>query len=194
MDPVPNAEPPVTPTPGEGGPRPPTAKRLTGLLLVGLGSALMIIGALMPWIRTSVRGAPDGLALSYLGIDLPDGKIVLGLGVILVAASLVCWLAGSPSVARAAALVIVVAAFAGVGVTAVTLISVDSRFQDSAVSDFLDQVDNPTDQLRSAVDSLLTLELSAGPFAVIGGGILAVAGGALTFSWANSRARDAEGI
>jgi hypothetical protein len=153
----------------------------------------MIIGALMPWIRTSLRGAPDELALSYLGIDLPDGKFVLGLGVILVAASLVCWLAGSASVARVASLVIVVAAFAGVGITTVTLISADARFQDSVVSDILDQIDNPTDQMRSDVDSLLTLELSAGPFAVIGGGILAVAGGALTFSWANRRARDAEG-
>jgi hypothetical protein len=155
---------------------------------------LMIIGALMPWIRTSVRGAPEGLALSYLGIDLPDGKIVFGLGVILVAASLVCLLAASPSIARIAALVIVVAAFAGVGITTVTLITADSRFQDSVVSDILDQIDNPTDQMRSDVDSLLTLELSAGPFAVIGGGILAVVGGALTFSWANRRARDTEGV
>jgi hypothetical protein len=192
MDPVPNPEPPVTPTPDGGGPTPPTTKRLAGLLLAGLGSTLMIIGALMPWIRTSLRDAPDGLALTYLGIDLPDGKFVLGLGVILVAASLVCWLAGSASVARVAALVIVVAAFAGVGITTVTLISADSRFQDSVVSDILDRIDNPTDQMRSDVDSLLTLELSAGPFAVIGGGILAVAGGALTFSWANRRAR-AEG-
>ena len=182
-------DPPAAPDDeGGSGPTPPATKRLVGLLLAGFGGLMMCIGALMPWVRTSLVGAPANVSPTYYGIDLPDGKVVLALGVVVLIALLVTRMA-SASLARTAALVIIIASFAGVGVTAVTLISAESRFKDSAVEDLLAQVDDPTAEMRSQIEELIDLQLSAGPFAVIGGGILAMAGGALTLAWARTRGR-----
>ncbi len=61
------------------GPPTPTARsmRLAGFGLTALGGLLIGVGALMPWIRSSLAGLPDALSPTYYGIDLPDGLIVL---------------------------------------------------------------------------------------------------------------------
>ncbi|HEY6566035.1 MAG TPA: hypothetical protein VI341_00835 [Actinomycetota bacterium] len=176
--------------PGASGPTPPATARLVGLLLTALGGLLMCVGALMPWVRTSLEGAPADFSPTYFGIDIPDGKVVLVLGVIIIAALIVSRLSKAASLARSASLVIIVAAFAGVGITTVTLITADSRFHDSAVDDIIEQIDSPTDEMRAQADELIDLQLASGPFAAIGGGILAVVGGAFTLAWANARARE----
>jgi hypothetical protein len=188
MDPQPDASGDVD-LPGAHGPTPSSTTRLAGALLAGFGGLLMCIGALMPWVRTSVEGAPDEVSPTYFGIDLVDGKVVLGLGVIVLVALVVSRVGASASLPRTAALVIIVAAFAGVGITTVTLLTADARFHDSAVDAVMDQIDSPTDEMRQQADELLNLELSSGPFAAIGGGILAVAGGAFTLASTNARSR-----
>ena len=175
--------------PGAHGPTPSGTTRLAGVLLAGFGGLLMCIGALMPWIRTSVEGAPAEVSPTYFGIDLVDGKVVMGLGVIILLALVVSRVGASASLPRTAALVIIVAAFAGVGITTVTLLTADARFHDSAVDAVMEQIESPTDEMRQQADQLISLELSSGPFAAIGGGILAVAGGAFTLAWANARSR-----
>jgi hypothetical protein len=167
-------------------PTPSDTKQLTGLLLGGLGGLLTCVGALMPWVRTTFEDAPDEVSPTWIGIDLTDGKVVFGLGIVVLAGLIVSRLAKSMSLARTAALVVIVAAFAAVGVAAVTLVTADSRFRDSTVEDILSTIGSTTDEVRSQIEELIDLELAAGPFAVIGGGILAVVGGALTLAWARS--------
>jgi hypothetical protein len=188
MDPQPDPSDDVA-LPGAHGPTPSSTTQLAGVLLAGFGGLLMCIGALMPWIRVAVEGAPAEASPTYFGIDLVDGEVVLGLGVIVLIGLVVSRVGASASLPRTAALVIIVAAFAGVGITTVTLLTADARFRDPAVDAVLDQVDSPTDAMRRQADQLVDLELSSGPFAAIGGGILAVAGGAFTLAWANARSR-----
>ena len=189
MDPVPSANDGVD-LPGAHGPTPSSTTRLVGGLLVGFGGLLMCVGALMPWVRTAIAGAPDEVSPTYFGIDLVDGKVVLGLGIIVIVALVVTRVSTSASLPRRAAIVIIVAAFAGVGITVVTLLTADARFHDSAVDAVMDQLESPTDEMRQQADELIDLELSSGPFAAIGGGIVAVAGGAFTLAWANARSRE----
>lgn len=188
MDPQPPDD--DTAPPGVSGPTPPATKRLAGLLLVALGALLMGIGALMPWVRTSYAEIPDEVSPTYFGIDLADGKVVLGLAVVILVALIVSRVARSVSVARAAALVIIVAAFAGAGVAVFTLFSADARVRDSAVETLLKAAGDPTDEQRASIEEDTELKLAVGPFAAIGGGILAVVGGALTLAWANALARE----
>ena len=47
--------------------------RLAGFGLTALGGLLIGVGALLPWIRSSLEGLPDEFSPTYYGIDLPDG-------------------------------------------------------------------------------------------------------------------------
>jgi hypothetical protein len=171
------------------GPTPPSTKQLVGLLLGGLGGMLLCIGALMPWVRTTFVGIPDEISPTYVGIDLPDGKVVFALGVAVLAGLIASRFVASATHARWAAIVAIVAGFAAVGVV-VVMVFTSSRFQDSAVESVLAQFESPTAEMASQVEELIGLDFSAGPFVAIGGGVLALVGGALVLAAANPRRRE----
>lgn len=147
---------------------------------------LVCIGALMPWVRTTFVGIPDEISPTYVGIDIADGKVVFGLGIAVLAGLITSRFVASASNARWAAVVAIVAGFAAMGVV-VVMVFTSSRFQDSAVESVLAQFESPTAEMRAQVEELIGLELSAGPFVSIGGGVLAVVGGALTLAAVNPR-------
>ena len=149
---------------------------------------LVCIGALMPWVRTTFVGIPDEISPTYVGIDIADGKVVFGLGIAVLAGLIAssvrrvgveCPLGGGRRDRR--------------GVRRdgrrVVMVFTSSRFQDSAVESVLAQFESPTAEMHAQVEELIGLELSAGPFVAIGGGVLAVVGGALTLAAVNPRDR-----
>ena len=77
--------------------------RLIGFLTGALGGALVCIGALLPWARTGLGGLPDAITPTYHGIDLPDGLVVLALGVVMLACLSITRVSSGGRVARVAA-------------------------------------------------------------------------------------------
>ena len=164
---------------------PPSTMRLVGFLTAGFGGLLICVGALLPWVRTSLEGLPPDLSPTYYGIDIPDGIVVLALGVIVLVCALIARTSTSTDARRGWAIVAIVASLIAIGVTTVALITADSRFRDTAVDDVLADIDSPTADERAQVDELIDLQLAAGPFAAIGGAILGVAGGSMLVSGAS---------
>jgi hypothetical protein len=189
MDPIDDQAIAIAP-PETATPRP--TMRLVGFLTAGFGGLLICVGALMPWVRTSLEGLPTNLSPTYYGIDIADGVVVLVLGAVVLICVLVARLTGSRLAQRACAVVAIVASLIAMGVTIATLVTADSRFQDTAVDDVLTNIDSPTADERAQVDQLIDLQLAAGPFAAIGGAILGIAGGAMLVSGASRSEADGD--
>ncbi len=171
-----------------------TSMRLAGFGLTALGGLLIGVGALMPWIRSSLEGLPDSFSPTYFGIDLPDGLIALTAAAVVLVGLAITRLASSPRARRAAAGAIVAASFVASAVAGAALVTATGRFESTAVDDILGDLDpsgNATEEQRAQVEDLVEIRLAPGPFAVLGGGLLAVVGGVLLFSWA-SRAGEIE--
>ena len=110
-----------------------TSLRLAGFGLTALGGMLIGVGALMPWIRTSLEGIPDAYSPTYYGIDLPDGLVVLAAAVVVLGGLAITRLAPSPRARRAAAGAVVTASFVALAIAGAAIVSAASRFEPTAV-------------------------------------------------------------
>ena len=158
-----------------------TSMRLAGFGLTALGGLLIGVGALMPWVRSSLEGLPDSFAPTYFGIDLPDGLICLGAAAIVLVGLATTRLASSPRARRVAAGAVVAASFPAI-------ITATARFEATAVDDIMGDLDpsgNASQEQREQVEELVVTQLAPGPFAVLGGGVLGVVGGVLLLSWSS---------
>jgi hypothetical protein len=168
-----------------------TSMRLAGFGLTALGGLLIGVGALMPWVRSSLEGLPDSFSPTYFGIDLPDGLICLGAAAIVLVGLATTRLASSPRARRVAAGAVIAASFVAFAVAGAAIITATARFETSAVDDILADLDpsgNASQEQREQVEDLIVTQLAPGPFAVLGGGVLGVVGGVLLLSWAGRTA------
>ncbi|HVF07220.1 MAG TPA: hypothetical protein VNC60_01425 [Actinomycetota bacterium] len=164
-----------------------TARRLAGFGLTALGGLLVGVGALLPWIRSSVRGLPDELSPTYYGIDLPDGLVVLAGAAVMLGGLAITRLAASPRTRRIGACAIVGAAFVTLVVAAVTTATAESRFEPAAVDEILAALDpsgTATAAQRSQIEASAETRLAAGSSVTMAGALLGMAGGLLVLSWA----------
>jgi hypothetical protein len=165
-----------------------TSLRLAGFGLTALGGMLIGVGALMPWIRTSLEGIPDAYSPTYYGIDLPDGKVALAAAVVVLGGLAITRLTSSPRARRIAAGAVVAASFVALAIAGAAIVSAASRFEPPAVDDILADLDpsgDATPEQREQVEELVETRLAPGPFAVLGGGVLGIVGGVLLLSWAS---------
>lgn len=165
-----------------------TSLRLAGFGLTALGGMLIGVGALMPWIRTSLEGIPDAYSPTYYGIDLPDGLVVLAAAAVVLGGLAITRLTSSPRARRIAAGAVVAASFVALAIAGAAIVSAASRFEPTAVDDILADLDpsgNATPEQRAQVEELVETRLAPGPFAVLGGGVLGIVGGVLLLSWAS---------
>lgn len=171
-------------------PAPPTrdaSKRLAAFGLTAFGGLLIGVGALMPWIRTSLQGLADGLSPTYFGIDLPDGVVALIAAFVVLGGLAVARLADSWRLRTAGAAAVVIGAFVALGAAGVAVVTAAERFEPTVVRDVLADLDpsgNATAEQREEVEELVETRLAAGPFIVVAGGGLATAGGLLLLSFA----------
>jgi hypothetical protein len=162
-----------------------TSLRLGGFLAGALGGALVCIGALLPWLRTGLDGLPEAITPTYYGIDLPDGLIVLALGLIM----LVCLgiaRASSGSRAKWAAIGLVTTAVLAGVVAGVSLATSPDRLENEAVDEVLADLGpggTATTEQRTQVEELMRVRPAQGPFVAIGGGALGALGGLLLLRW-----------
>jgi hypothetical protein len=162
-----------------------TSLRLGGFLAGALGGALVCIGALLPWLRTGLDGLPEAITPTYYGIDLPDGLIVLALGLIM----LVCLgiaRASSGSRAKWAAIGLVTTAVLAGVVAGVSLATSPDRLENEAVDEVLADLGpggTATTEQRTQVEELMRVRPAQGPFVAMGGGALGALGGLLLLRW-----------
>jgi hypothetical protein len=66
--------------------------------LTSLGGLLMVIGAILPFVTGSAGGPFEGQSLG--GLDTPDGKLYLGVGIGLVVLAVLMWAGRSPALKK----------------------------------------------------------------------------------------------
>jgi hypothetical protein len=167
------------------------SKRLAGFGLAGfglaaLGGLLIGVGALMPWIRSSVEGLPDEFSPTYYGIDLADGMVALLAGLVMLLALAATRIASSPGGRRTAAIVVIAASAVAFTAAGVAVITAASRFEEPAVDEVVAGTfgDDVTPEQRGQIEDLIQIRLAPAAFAVLGGGLLGVVGGVMLLSWA----------
>jgi hypothetical protein len=172
----------------------PTGIRLTGTACVALGAIAAGVGATREWAAIGFTADVEHAAdVSFHGIDVWDGKVVL----FAAAASLLMMLAmrisGSRStrVGLATALIVLGALCLGLPVT--DAVRAKDRFGGVEGVERLTgilsvQLGLPEDVVREPISDLLDqglrVEISPGPWITAAGGVLLVAGGVLGLAWA----------
>ena len=75
--------------------------------LTGLGGLLMVIGAILPFVTGSAGGPFEGQSLG--GLDTPDGKLYLGVGIGLIVFAFLIWAARSPALRKILGVLVILA-------------------------------------------------------------------------------------
>jgi hypothetical protein len=161
--------------------------RLAGFGLTALGGLLIGIGSLLPWIRSSLEGLPEAISPTYHGIDIPEGLVALGAGLVVLVALAMTRLASSAGARKAAAVAVIAASIVAIAAAGAAVVSARERIESTAVDDILGELNptgEPTAQQRAEVEELVVTTIAPGPFAVLGGGLLGALGGVLLLSWA----------
>jgi len=160
--------------------------RLVGLGLAAVGGLTIAIGALLPWIRSSLEGFPDGLSPTYLGIDLPDGIVAIAAGILVLASLVATRVASSTSARRLAAGLVIAGAVVAIVAAGTALVTAAGRFEPATVDDVIASLEASgsaaTPEQRAQVEDLVETRVALGLFAVLAGGALGVIGGLLLLS------------
>jgi hypothetical protein len=176
----------------------PTPLRFLGFLFTAVGGLLIAWGAISDWGTVVFLGSfPDS---ATPGVDLPEGKVALALGVLMLVAIVVMRIVSTTGARRAVALVICVAAGLALAIGVTDVVRADTRFGGYSVDQIAQahaDVDHiPLDQARRDVQSELALngsvDLGIGLWLVIAGGAIGLVGGLLDLAWVGEqRLRDA---
>lgn len=163
-----------------------TPMRLAGFGLTAFAGMLIGVGALMPWVRSSIVGFPDELSPMYYGIDLPDGLVVLVAAAVVLAGLAITRLTPSHRARRLATGAIIAGSFVALSVAGVAALTAAGRFEPAVVDDVLGDLDPSgivTADQREQIEELVETRLEPGPFVAIAGGVLGIIGGLLVLSW-----------
>lgn len=155
----------------------------------------MGIGAMLPWITTSLQGLADELSPTYFGVDLPDGLVVLGLAAVILAATLLIRARGRAG--HRSAVVALVGAIIVIGVCGTALATATARFEPTVVDDIMASIapaatpQDAAEDRRAQITELVVVRTGPGPWIALAGGALAFAGSTMTFAWVARRHRAA---
>lgn len=159
------------------------SRHAVGLGLTALGGVTIVIGALLPWIRSSLEGFPDGLSPTYLGIDLPDGIVAIAAGIVVLASLVATRIASSTPARRFAAWLVIAGAIVAIVAAGTALVTAAGRFEPATVDDVIASLEasgsTATPEQRAQVEDLVETRVAPGLFAVLAGGALGVVGGLL---------------
>lgn len=167
----------------------PTGLRVAGFLCVALGAVLAGVGATREWVAvgfaTDTKRAAE---LPVHGIDVWEGKVVLFAAAATLLVLLATRISGSRSTRRGLAMVIIVLGGLCVALPIFDAVTARHRFGDEGGLDryaaFLaSRVRLPEDVVRDQLSEQfqrdLRVEVSAGLWLAVAGGVLLVVGGGL---------------
>lgn len=163
----------------------PTSLRLAGFLALVLGATLLGVGGVGEWVTIGGFDAPTA------GIDVWEGLVAIGASFLALTGLLAIRLA-RPPVARAVAVVVIVAGLAAAGLAGADALRARTRFTDAGQRDRIARElaarsALPYEAIRAAIEeqfhSRFSVSLGPGIFLTIAGGVLVSAGGFLSRRW-----------
>jgi Tryptophan-associated transmembrane protein (Trp_oprn_chp) len=171
----------------------PTGLRVAGFVCVALGAVLAGVGATREWVTVGFTADTQHAAdLSVHGIDVWEGKVVLFAAAAALLVLLAMRISGSPGTRRGLAVVLIVLGTLCIALPVVDAVRARDRFAGSeGLERFVSSLsvklglpeDVVRDQLSAQFDKELRVEVSPGLWITVAGGVLLVAGGALSVAW-----------
>jgi hypothetical protein len=171
----------------------PTGLRLAGTACVALGAIAAGVGATREWatigFKADVQHAAD---VSVHGIDVWEGKFVLFAAVATLLVMLAMRISGSRGTRRGLAIALIVLGALCLALPGADAVRAKDRFGgvegvDRLAKTLSVQVGLPEDVVRERLRDLLAedlrVEISAGLWITVAGGVLLVAGGILGLVW-----------
>jgi hypothetical protein len=157
--------------------RRPTA----GAALMVLGGLLMAIGALLPFAKVEAGELPIP-AQTVGGLDTPDGKLFLGVGIGLVILGGLIWVAKSRAPRMVAAGLAIAAAGFMLYAAVVDITGIEDESLDAIAEAGAAQTPGVSvEQVRAALDQFnVSINTGIGLYIVLGGAAIAVIGGILS--------------
>lgn len=174
-----------------------TRLRLLGFLVLVGGSALAGVGATRLWATIGFVADTEGAAdVAVYGTDVWEGKVVLLIAGLALVAMIVMRVTKSGALRRTLGVALVLLGLVCVALPLVAAIRADDRFGGAEGLDRMAQIlsarlglpeDVIREQLAEQFERDLRVEVGAGLWLSIGGGVLIATGGALGFAWARTR-------
>ena len=180
----------------------PTGLRLAGTTCVALGAIAAGVGATREWTTIGFTADVEHAAdVSFHGIDVWEGKVVLFAAVASLLVMLAMWISGSPSTRRGLSIALIVLGALCIALPVADAVRARDRFGGVEGVDRLARILSvrlglPEDVVREPISDLLDqglrVEISPGLWITAAGGVLLVAGGVLGLAWAR-RQRPTDG-
>jgi hypothetical protein len=171
----------------------PTGLRLAGTACVALGAIAAGVGATREWAAIGFTADVEHAAdVSFHGIDVWEGKVVLFAAVASLLVMLAMRISGSRSTRRGLAIALIVLGALCVVLPVADAVRANDRFGgvegvDRLARTLSVQLGLPEEVVRERLSALLEqdlrLEISSGPWITAAGGVLLVAGGVLGLAW-----------
>jgi hypothetical protein len=159
--------------------------RAIGFLVIVAGALTAGLGTMLTWVSVSLPGTIPEV---YLGVDLLEGTIALGLAVVALVAVLASRIAATGSARRGAAVAVVAAGIALVAIAGGEALTAPGRFREDVVRDVTSAVGGslaPVD--TAALEAAIDVRLGVGLWLTLAGGLATAAGGLVTLAWASRR-------
>ncbi len=171
-----------------------TPLRLLGFIFTALGGLLIALGSISDWATVVFLGQsfPDSASP---GIDLKEGKVVLGLGVLILVGIVAMRIASTVGIRRLIALGICVAAMVSITVAVIDIARADDRFGGYAVDRLTEQLSDASglspEQARNKVEAFIasegSIDIGLGLWLVLAGGGLGLVGGLMDLAWVDQQ-------
>jgi tryptophan-associated transmembrane protein len=170
----------------------PSSLRALGFALTAAGALAMGVGSLLDWITVGLRDLTS-LQTTIPGTDVGAGRIALVAAVIVLVLVIVSRVVAGPA-RRWIALVIVVAAGVATVISTWFVVSAADHFSpvddETLVNAVAQATGKSADEVRTALVSVIDqlggyTHVGPGPWVAIVGGLLAIAGGVITYVWAS---------
>lgn len=168
----------------------PTGLRVAGFVCAALGAVLAGVGATREWVAVGFTADTEHAAdLSVHGIDVWEGKVVLFAAAAALLVLLAMRVSGSPGTRRGLAIVLIVLGGLCIALPVLDAVRARDRFAgdeglDRFVASLSVKLGLPKavirEQLSEQLDKELRVEVSPGLWLTASGGVLLVAGGALS--------------
>ena len=152
-----------------------TRTPFAGVLAI-VGGALMAVGSFLAWAEVS----GGGTSVTAKGVDGSDGYITLGAGLVAVVAGIVM----AMETRRVLAVLAILAGIVGGGLGLYDALTAKDSVLDAAAEELAPAFGASAQAVRTALDQAieagqLSVSISIGLYIVIGGGVVALAGGVL---------------
>ena len=149
--------------------------------LTAIGGLVMAIGALLPFAKVESGDLPIP-AQTVGGLDTPDGKLFLGVGIGLIVLGALIWMARSRAPRMIAAVLAIVAAGFMLYAAVVDITGIEDESLDAIAEAGAAQTPGVSvEQVRAALDQFnVSINTGIGLYTVLAGAAIGVIGGVLS--------------